>query len=164
MIELLSALFGPLINNISKWVPDFFQSKHRIRRDHDIAIFRKLDAIANEPHLDDILNAKIPNSRLLMKDHYVLAELIEALGRIENAFLDNKLKSAASQLKRELEQLLDWVIQTFSKTKVGFLSFYPDAVYRDYYDAHWKELTQRIDKAWTAYKNFRLAVKENLMA
>lgn len=161
MIESLSAV-ASLLRWLIKPVTDFFQSERRINLDHDIAVFRKLDAIANEPLLDDILNARIYNSRFRMEDHYVLADLIDALRRIENAFLNSKLKSRASELASELDQLLRCVMRTFFSIPNGYLKFYPDIIDRDRYDAEWKELTQKLDKAWAAYKDFRLDVKDNL--
>mgnify|MGYP003460606520 CR=1 FL=1 len=165
MIEPLSALvsqitaaLGPLI----KPVINLFQNQRGLNRDNDIAVFRKLDAIANEPRLDDILNALIPNSRFRMEDHYVLADLIDALHRIENTFLNSKLKLKASELAWALEHLLDFVTKTFFKIHSGYLKFYPEPIDRDRYDAERKELNQKIDKAWGAYKDFRLTVKEHL--
>jgi hypothetical protein len=160
-LSIISKVIG-MLGSLMNWFHNLFQSERRLTLDHDIAVFRKLDAIANEPHLDDILNARIPNSRFRMKDHYVLADLIAALRRIENAFLDNNLKSRASALANELDQLLVFVMRTFFPIHSGYLKFYPYIIDKERYDAEWKELTQKIDKARDAYNNFRLAVKEYL--
>lgn len=165
MIESLSVwpLIKWVLDSLRKSGVDHFQTRRTMTRDHDIAIFRKLDEIASEPRLGNIVNNLIPNSRIRMDDHYTLGDFIDALNLIENTFLDKKLKLLATQLANDLGQLLNSVMRTFFKTENGFLRFYPNPIPRDRYEAEWKDVTQKIDKAWSAYKDFRLAVKENLM-
>ncbi len=115
-IPIVSKVIG-MIAAFIKYFTDFFQTKRKLDRDHDITVFRKLDSVANESRLDDILNSRIANSRLRMEDHYALADLIDALNRIENAFLNNTLKSRASELVKGLDQLLICVMATHFKTR-----------------------------------------------
>lgn len=160
-IPIVSKVIG-MIAAFIKYFTDFFQTKGKLDRDHDITVFRKLDSVANESRLDDILNSRIANSRLRMEDHYALADLIDALNRIENAFLNNTLKSRASELVKGLDQLLICVMRTFFRIPNGYLKFYPDIIDGKRYDAEWREVTQKIDTAWKSYKAFRLAVKKHL--
>ncbi|GEM_PF-2451626 len=165
MIESLASVGSQIISFLTSLIPQlskYATGRSAINREHDVTVFKKLDTIASESRIDDILNGRIPNSRFVMEDHYALSGFIDAQRRIENSFLDSTLKSRSDELSRTLESLLVFTMKTFSKIHSGFLKFYPDIIDQARYDAEWKELNQKIDVAWNAYRDFRLAVKQRL--
>ncbi|MHC9064012.1 hypothetical protein ACYX34_15155 [Nitrospira sp. CMX1] len=158
-MEWLSiSFFKPFLS----WVLNFVQGRLGVDRDHDVAIFRKIDAIGTESRIDQILNSRIYNSRLNREDHHTLGDLIEALSRIENRFLDSTLQKAAEELRDEMTELLGFVSRTFFSVSGGWHKFYPDPIDKDYYDKQWAELCSKLEKSWETYKSFRMTVKKRL--
>lgn len=133
-----------------------------VSREHDVAIFRKLDAVANEAVVGDLLNRRIYTSTFKLEDDALLANFIEELPRIENRYLDRKLRKQAKQLVLELAELLALVRRTFWAVGEGWLKFRPDPIDPEIYDREWKELNLKIDCAWNAYKRYRTTVKQRL--
>ncbi len=131
---------------------------------HDIANFKMLDAIANEGLVGDLLNRRIYTSTFKIEDDALIANFIQKLVRIENRYLDQTLRTMAETLARELDALLIHVRQTFWRVggEEGWLRFRPDPIDPKVYKKEWKELCEKIDSAWDAYKKYRTAVKERL--
>ncbi|MDA2912018.1 hypothetical protein MYX04_13950 [Nitrospiraceae bacterium AH_259_D15_M11_P09] len=133
-----------------------------VSRGHDVAIFRKLDALANEARVDDILNGRIYTKYLTTEDRAVLYKLNDELQRIENQYLDRGLRQQGREFAQKLGALLGLVGSTFWSVGEDRLKFRPDRIDPEVYDREWNELNLRIDGAWNAYKIHRTTVKEKL--
>lgn len=132
-------------------------------KDHDVTIFKKLDAIASESNIDDLVRGRIYTRTLRVGETNMLADLIDAQGRAENRYLDEVLQEHAKALVHELEQLLAIVGQTFWSVKgTDRLKFRPDPIDPEVYNSEWTELCQRIDRTLNAYKTYRATVKDRL--
>jgi hypothetical protein len=149
----------PLIGTLWHW----WRSLVGLNRDHDIAVFNKLNVIATEQKIDDILNGRIYTSDLRAEDVRVIDDLIAGLQRIENQYLDATIQLRAGELAWDMEQLMSFVARTFFLVPGSRLKFHPDPIDPDVFDTEWKELNVRLEKAWEAYKTYREAVKERLM-
>lgn len=157
-MEFLVSIFKPLL----LWLLNFIQARIGLDRDHDVAIFRKIDAIGSECRISDILNSHVYNKRIRINDNRTLDDLVDALLHIENKFLDRTLQRKAEQMRKEMSDLLGLVHSTFFSTRGEWLKFYPDPIGKDHYDRQWTQLNKKIDTSWEAYKTFRLAVKQRL--
>ena len=157
--ELLKAASSATTATAPKQLPAVAQDL-----EHDIANFKTLDSIANEGLVDDLLNQRIYTSTFKIEDDALIANLIEKLMRIENRYLDKTLRTLAETLAHELDALLIHVRQTFWRVggKEEWLKFRPDPIDPKVRDKEWKELCDKIDSAWTAYKSYRTAIKETL--
>lgn len=155
-MDLMNALPG--IRLLLNWV----QSRMGLNREHDVAIFKKLDAIADEPRIDKILNTSIYTSYFHAEEDDLLAKFIDALQRIESQYLESVIRLRAEELAWEMGELLSFVRQTFWSVPAGHLKFRPDPIDSDVYDAEWKQLKEKLEKAWEAYKSYRSAVKDRL--
>lgn len=133
-------------------------------RQSDITVFKRLDAIGDEEFVDKLLNYRICTGSLMFEDKRLLEDMIVQLQRIENRYLDIELRNHAEELARELDAVYGIVGRTFFG--VGFserLKFYPDPIDPEIYDKEWKELNEKLSRAWHAFVNYRSAVKERLM-
>ena len=130
--------------------------------EHDIANFKMLDAIANEGLVDDLLNRRIYTSTFKIEDDALLANFIEKLMRIENRYLDQTLRTMTEMLAQDLNALLIHVRRTFWRVGEGWLKFRPDPIDPKVHEKEWREVCEKIDSAWDAYKKYRIAVKERL--
>ncbi len=148
----------PFIGPLWNW----FRSRVGLNREHDVAIIKKLDAIANEARVDEILNDRIFRSNLRYDDVDVLRDLIETFNRIENRYLDGTVQLRAEELAWEMDRLLSLVHQTFWEVPSGKLKFHPDWIDPLVFDAEWKELNEKLECTWEAYKTYRMAVKDRL--
>ncbi len=154
MSLLTKYLVDPLLGYLGYW--------WGVRRDHDVAIFRKLDAIANEAGIDNILNGCLYTKSVTTEDVEILYKLKEELLRIENQYLDGDLRRQGERFAQELGALLSFVGGTFWPTGEGRRGFRPEQIDSDVYDREWEELGKKIDSAWDAYKAYRRMVKEKL--
>ncbi len=148
----------PVIGKLWNW----WRSRIGLSREHDVALFRKIDGIANESRISDILNGMHTGDHAMEYDR-VVVDFINALQRIENQYIDPVIRLRASELAWDMGKLLDMVRQTFWKTQSGRLKFYPDPIDKKVFDAEWKELNKKLDTAWEAYKAYRQAVKDRLI-
>jgi TIR domain len=130
--------------------------------EHDTAMFRKLDHMASEKTVRDLLNQKIYTKQFRLEDDHFLVDLIDEFQRIENCYLDDELRKESEKLVEKLVPLLNIVRRTFFSVGDGRLKFYPDPIDSKHYDAEWTELVKAIDSAWTEYKIYRMTVKERL--
>lgn len=130
--------------------------------EHDTTMFRKLDQIAGEITVRDLLNQKIYTNYLWLEDVHFLGDLIDEFQRIENCYLDDELRKESEKLVEKLVALLNIVRRTFFGVGDGRLWFYPDPIDPKRFDAEWTELVKAIDSAWTEYKTYRMTVKERL--
>jgi hypothetical protein len=149
----------PFIRTVWNWSRSIFG----LNREHDIAIFKKIDSIANEQRIDDILNNRIYTNDYKMEYAHVLQDFIDALLRIENQYIATVINLRARELAFDMGELLAYVGQTFWPVSGGRLGFRPNQIDSDVVDAEWKELNRRLEKAWDAYKTYRLAINERLM-
>jgi hypothetical protein len=124
----------PVIRAVWNWSRSIFG----LNREHDVAIFRKLDSIANEPKVDEILNDRIFTSDLRLEDVRVIQDLITALRRDENQYIDPTIQLRAGELAWEMNGLMVVVGQTFFSVPGQRLKFRPDPIDKDLYDAEWK--------------------------
>ena len=154
-VTLLKSLWGTFLS----WMG----VKRDREREHDLGIFNKLNAIADEPKIDDILNGAIFTSHLTLDEIHVIEELLDSLVRIENRYLDSKIQLKAEVLEFEMTRLLSLVRQTFFTVPLGHLKFYPDPIDPQVYDEERSKLIDSIDQAWDSYKNYRSTVKERLL-
>lgn len=134
----------------------------KIGRDHDVQVFNRLDAIANESRIDDILRSSIYTSHLSLQELRVVEAFTAALGRTENSYLNSTVQLRAEELRFEMNKLLDLVMETFSSERSDVLEFYPRLVDRTLYDSKWAELDKDIDKVLDAYITYRTSVKKHL--
>jgi hypothetical protein len=148
----------PVIRAVWNWSRSIFG----LNREHDIAIFKKIDSIANEQRIDDILNNRIFTSDHKIEYDRVLQDFIDAISRIENQYIAPVINLRARELAWEMGELLAFVRQTYWPVPGGRLKFRPDRIDSDVYDTEWKELNLRLERAWDAYKTYRIAVKERL--
>jgi len=149
----------PSVRPLWKWV----KSRMHLNREHDVAIFQKLDAIADESRVDEILNRSIYTRHFHFEEHDVLRQFINALHRIENQYLESVIHLRAEQLAGEMGELLSFVGQTFWVDPAGHLTFRPDPIDPVVCDAERKQLDEKLEKAWDAYKTYRKVVNERLM-
>lgn len=149
----------PVVRTVWNW----WRSFAGYNREHDLSIFKKLDAIANEEKIDDILNRGIYTHAIQLSETHVPDDLIIALQRYENQYINETLRLRASELAWEMGQLMSHVAKTFFSVGGGRLKFRPDPIDEDVYNAERIELNERLEKAWEAYKTYRLAVKDRLM-
>ncbi len=149
----------PFIRTVWNW----WRSFSGLNRDHALAIFKKLDSIANEPKVDEFLNDRIFTSDLRLKDDNVIETLITALRRDENRYLDPANRLRAEELGWEMNRLMSLVARTFFSVPGQRLKFRPDPIDKDVYDAEWGELNENLEKAWEAYRTYRIAVKDRRM-
>lgn len=155
-MDFLRAL--PLVRPVWDWI----KSRIGLNREHDVAIFKKLDDILDESRLDTILNQNVYNGYLLMEEKRLLQDFPESLRRIENQYLEAVVRLRADELAWETDKLNDIVFQTFWMVSEGRLKFRPTMIDPAVYDAERKELTVRLGKAWATYKVYRQAVKDRL--
>jgi len=149
----------PLVRTVWNWI----NSRIGLNREHDIALFKKLNGLADETCLDKIINSSIFISYFHSDEDDILRHLIDALKRTENQFLESVVRLRAQEFAWELEKLLSFVRQTFDEVPSGqHLKFRPYPIDPAVYNAEWKELVERIEKAWEAYTKYRTAVKERL--
>lgn len=146
-----------------KWVPEFFASKKIREQQSDIETFKRLDAIANESQIDEILNEAIYTSHFYLNQKRILIDLIDNFSRIQNIYLDSNIKNAAEDFCKELKALLNIVSATYWKVPGGWLKFRPDPIDSEVYDAEWKEVNEKIGRTWLAYRNYRIKIKQNLL-
>ncbi len=132
-------------------------------RQSDTTVFTRLDAMANEALVDDLLNDRIYTSTLKLEDIRLLEDFVVGLQRIENRYLDLKLRGHAEELARDLDAVLSIVDRTFFSVGDGWQKFRPDPIDPEIYDKEWDELKEKLDRAWKAYMRYRSAVKERLM-
>lgn len=150
----------PILRTVWNW----WRSLTGINREHDLSIFKKLDAIANEEKVDVILNQGIFTRSIHLTEAHLIDDFVLALQRYENQYIDGTLHLRASELAWETGKLMSHVARTFFSVGEGRLRFHPDLTDRDVVDAEWKELLDRLERAWEAYTTYRRAVKDRLMA
>ena len=154
ILALLKSIVSPLWKG--------WKTAAGIDRDHDVAVFKKLDAIINEAKMDDLINGRIYTSNLTLQDTHGMADFLTALRRIENRYLNKTIQERVNELDRELDGLLGLVQATFWMVRDDRLKFRPDPIDKTIYQQEWKELCQRLDSTWKAYRAYRSAVKDLL--
>lgn len=130
--------------------------------EHDTTMFRKLDHMASENTVRELLNQKIYTNYFRLEDDHLLADFIDEFQRIENCYLDDELRKQSEKLVEKLVALLNIVRRTFFSVGDGRLKFYPNPIDPKHFDTEWTDLVKAIDSAWTEYKTYRMTVKERL--
>lgn len=160
MVEWITWLKGiPFLQWIHQWVT----AKKTNRQKSDTETFKRIDAIANETQIDDILNQAIYCSHFYLGQKKILIDLMDAHSCIQNTYFDSHIKKAAEEFCKELGSLLVIVNSTYWQVPGGWLKFRPDPIDRMVYDTEWKEVDQKIEQTWTAYRNYRMMVKHTLL-
>jgi len=154
--------WAQIIKPVLEPIAHFMQARMGLQRKHDVAVFKKLNAIANESRIDDILHHRIVTSQLRPEDEQLIDNLIGAFHRIENRYLDATVQLRADELVWEMDRLAAIVSTTFWSGQHGWKKFRPNLIDKPVHDAEWKELNDRIDRTWDAYGAYRMAVKERL--
>lgn len=150
----------PILRTVWNW----WRSLTGINREHDLSIFKKLDAIANEEKVDVILNQGIFTRSIHLTEARLIDDFVLALQRYENQYIDDTLQLRAAELVWAMGQLMSHVTKTFFSIGEGRLKFYPDLIDSEVFDADWKELKKTLEQAWDAYRTYRIAIKDRLMA
>jgi len=150
----------PILEKLLNW----FRWCLGLNREHDIAVFKKLDAIANEQKIDQILNDHIYTNDLWPNDVTLLQGFVDAIQRTENRYTDSTIQLRAEELAFEMDNLLCLVAKTFFLVPGKRLQFYPEQIREEIFEADWEKLKELLGKAWDAYKAYRLSVKVRLMA
>ncbi len=127
----------------------------------DVALLRKLDAMASETFVDSMINARLFSSADL-DDAVRLWEFLAALRRIENRYLDTVVRRRAETMVRELAALRAFTGRTFFSIGGNRIKFRPDRIDSDVWDREHAELDAKTDEAWSAYRAYREAVKDRL--
>ena len=174
---MLETILGPVLG-VLKWLGGLlFRSRAASRaqaREHDVALFKKADAIVNESFLNDLLNSDLYNHWCYMRDIRAVGHFCTDSTREENQFLDKKVAKAADDAIRALSEVRSFVGKNFFMSDMPNdddrlflhreLRESPDDVQRDRY---WKvlvpELNRLTDVAWEAYKTYRATVRRRLM-
>jgi hypothetical protein len=151
-------LFGALFL-ATKTAWRFMSSRIGANRQHDVAVFQKLDDILDESRIEKILNHSIFTEYFRFEEREQLYTFIEALQRVENQYLHPVIDLRAQRLASEMTELLETVGSTFCSDDGEIFRFRPAPTL---YDSGWKELNDGLQKTWRAYKSYRNAVKDRL--
>ena len=133
-----------------------------VNREHDIAVFRKLDAIIDESRVEKILNYSLFTECLRFEERELLYKFLDALQCVESQYLHPVIRLRTKHLVQEMSQLLQTVGSTFYSDNDMIFRFRPDPMDPTAYDREWENLNDRIEKTWKAYKRYRQVVKERL--
>lgn len=155
-MDLLSTL--PFIRPVWNWI----KGRLGLNCEDDVAIFRKLDAIADEPLLDTILNRSIFTHNFQFEEYDALQKFIETLQRTESQYLDPTINLRARELAWEMGRLLLIVDRNFRIVPAGHLKFRPERIDPEEFKAEWVELNEMLEKTWIAFETYRQAVKRRL--
>jgi hypothetical protein len=131
-------------------------------RAHDVALFRKLDAMANETFVDNVINTELYTLSADVGRLITLWEFGEALRRIENRYLDTVVRQRAEALERGLGELRHFTHGTFFSIGEGRVKFRPEMIDSKVWDREHAELKDYIERAWAVYTEYRQAVKDRL--
>ena len=91
----------PFIRPVLNWI----KGRLGLNCEDDVAIFRKLDAIADEPLLDTILNRSIFTHNFQFEEYDALQKFMETLQRTESLYLDPTINLKARELAWEMGRL-----------------------------------------------------------
>lgn len=148
----------PLIKTLWKLSSSFIG----VNREHDIAVFHKLDAILDESHIEKILNYSLFTECLRFEERELLYKFVDALHCVENQYLHPVIELRTKQLAREMSQLLQTVGSTFCSDNGTIFRFRSTPIDPTAYDREWDKLLDGIEKTWKAYKTYRRVVKDRL--
>jgi hypothetical protein len=132
-------------------------------RDHDVAIFKAADAIADERFLDGLLNRDVYQGRCELDDAMRLDHFTQHLARTENQYRDRALRRATTKLLAALAPVQRGVRTHFFAIEKGdVLKFYPDHIDEQRYRRSAKEMNAALNMAWPAFQRYRRVVKTRL--
>ena len=133
-----------------------------VNREHDIAVFYKLDSILDESRMKTILNYSFFTECLRLEERELLYRFADGLQSLESKHLHPVIGLRAKQLASEMSQLWRIVDSTFSSDDGEMFYFRPDPKDPTAYDREWDKLHNAIEQAWQAYKAYRQVVKDRL--
>lgn len=133
-----------------------------VNRQHDIAVFHKLDITLDEPRIEKILKYSFFTECLRIEERELLHKFVDALQCVENRYLHPVLERRARQLAWEMSQLLQTVHSTFRSADGEIVRFCRDQKDPTAYDREWDKLHDEIEKTWKAYKAYKQVVKDRL--
>ena len=135
-------------------------------QDHDVEVFKKLNAIVNEAALDDILHCRIPTHQLRPQDTQALEDFLEAISHIGTSYRHSLLRLRSEQLTFALYRLRSVIRRTYGplpqKCNMLRSNLGHSQGYYGYYNGARIELDHNIDTAWRAYEDYRTAIKDTL--
>jgi hypothetical protein len=133
-----------------------------VNRQHDVAVFHKLDTILDESRIEKILKYSFFTECLRFEERELLYKFVDALQCVENQYLHLVIELRAKKLAWEMSQLLRTVGSTFWSDDGEIFRFRPDPIDPTAYDREWDKLHDGIEKTWKAYKTYREVVKDRL--
>jgi len=133
-----------------------------VNREHDIAVFHKLDAIIDESHVQKLLTYSFFTEFLRFEERELLYKFLDALQCGESQYLHPVIRLRTKQLAHEMSQLLQTVDSTFCADNGTILRFRPDPMDPTAYDRELEKLHDQIEKTWNTYKTYRQVVKDRL--
>jgi hypothetical protein len=131
-------------------------------QDHDVEVFKKLDAVVNAAALDGILHHRILRNQQRPQDTQVLEDFLEAVSHIGTSYRHSLLQVRTEQLACALYQLLSVMRKTCGPLLQERNNLGTDPGDSPASHAARIELSKKIDSAWDAYKDYREAIKDRL--
>jgi uncharacterized protein YigA (DUF484 family) len=131
-------------------------------QDHDVEVFKTLDAIVNAAALDDILHHRILRNQQRPQDTQALEDFLEAVSHIGTSYGHSFLQVRTEQLACALYQLLSVMRKTCGPLRQERNKLGTDPGASPASNAARIELSKTIDSAWDAYKDYREAIKDKL--
>ena len=148
----------PLIKTVGKVIGSLLG----VNREHDLAVFHKLDSILDEPRMQRILNYSFFTECLHSEERELLYKFVDALQGADYQYQNPVIELPARKLAGEMSQMLRTVESMFSSDDREIFRFRSDPVDPTAYDRELDKLHDAIDKAWKAYKTYRQVVKDRL--
>jgi hypothetical protein len=131
--------------------------------EHDVAIFKAADAIADEQFLDGLLNRDVYQGRCELDDAIRLDHFTQYLARTENQYRDRVVRRVTTKLLAALAPVQRGVrAHFFPIGNSNVLKFYPDQIDEQHYRRSGEEMNAALDVAWPAFQRYRHVVKTRL--
>jgi hypothetical protein len=150
--------FVPLIKTVGKVIGSLLG----VNREHDLAVFQKLDSILDEPGMQRILNYSFFTESLHCEERELLYKFVDALHGADDQYQNPVIELRARKLAGEMSELLRTVESTFWSDDRETFRFRSDPVDPTAYDRELDKLHDAIDKTWKAYKTYRQVVRDRL--
>jgi hypothetical protein len=134
-------------------------------QDHDVEVFKKLDAIVSEASLDHILHYRILTHQLRPQDAQALEDFLEAVSHAGTSYGHSLLRLRSEQLAFALYRLLSVMRRTCGplRQEWNMLPADPGDSQGCTCNGAGIELSHNIAcDAWRAYEDYRTAIKDRL--
>ena len=147
----------PLVKTVGKVISSLLG----VNREHDLAVFHKLDGILDESRMQRILNYSFFTECLHGEERELLSKFVDVLQDADE-YHNPVIQLRARKLAGEMSQLLRTVESTFWMDDREIFRFRSNPVDPTAYDRELDQLHDAIDKSWKAYKTYRQTVKDRL--